>query len=587
MSELRDQLRKPLLKRIDARYLAPKDAYKLYKKTSRGETIQVEKFRQVARPVIEEVLDNPTRERVTLALREMQTIAKKRRGHHRACWAKDEEPHHGKLIYGGRLPGTDSDSSASDYVPREPESDTDEEEVSSKSTPRDKSTPLKRSGSTRSRSKSTPRDGSTPLKRSDSTRSRSKLTPRDDSDSTPLKSYHSTDTRSKSTSRDKSNSLKRSDSTHSRSKSTPRASATPTRRSPRGHVGSMSLRRSPRKHDTRPPVMKRRIQGKLEMDSELENGTLDVESLFESDNQNVLDDDQFVNTVDPTCWDCNKSIREKTDCFPQDSWGSETNVLFRCKVCWGKHCEDLTQETESTTSIRVEKKKQINKAVKTTAPPKTKSKTTAPPKTKSKTTAPPKTKSKTTPKTKSKTTPKTKSKTTPKTKSKTTPKTKSKMTPKTKSKKKSFDLGDNVMSLWTDGKKYPAQIFGVNIDKDKTLYNVYFPQDGEVLHGVEQESLSHPQNKSDWSKMTRKQFLEMEFEHKEHRKGTPTQLGKYKVVDVGQDENINKYVCETDNDDKKYLFDMGYVQCELLLKIFPFQTTGKGDKPHDKHTLYE
>ena len=113
VSDIRERCRRKWFSRIDARYLATENAYKLYADTPRGETIQLNKFNKLCRPVIDEVLTEPTEESVNQLLKEMKLMTKKRRDHHRKCWREDKR--HARLIYGGRLPNEDSDSSDSAY----------------------------------------------------------------------------------------------------------------------------------------------------------------------------------------------------------------------------------------------------------------------------------------------------------------------------------------------------------------------------------------------------------------------------------------------------------------------------------------
>ena len=145
-------------------------------------------------------------------------------------------------------------------------------------------------------------------------------------------------------------------------------------------------------------------------------------------------------------------------------------------------------------------------------------------------------------------------------------------------------VGDNVVAKWTDGERYPAQIFGVD---DKGKFDVYFPQDGEVLRQVNKSSMSRPKKKSQWSKIKRSQFVDLDnFEHDTQRKGVPKKFGKYRPVGIGTGKDINKFVCKSEEkgDDTTYLFDMGYVQQKLLLKCFPLNQ--KGEK-YDSKTIYE
>ena len=153
-----------------------------------------------------------------------------------------------------------------------------------------------------------------------------------------------------------------------------RSEATPLRRSPRKHQNSTPPRRSPRKHDSSGPLKRSsstprksskrssaplrrssstpskrvKIQGNVAMDSKKESVD-EVEKMFAStDEEKASDDkdDKFINAADPTCWDCEKKIRDRSDCFPEGSWGSIDQVLFRCKSCWTKHCANLKSKVK-------------------------------------------------------------------------------------------------------------------------------------------------------------------------------------------------------------------------------------------------
>lgn len=130
-----------------------------------------------------------------------------------------------------------------------------------------------------------------------------------------------------------------------------------------------------------------------------------------------------------------------------------------------------------------------------------------------------------------------------------------------------FPLHTNVMALWPDenGEPFRAQIFG----RYRGKYNLYFPSDGEVLKGVKQSTLQTPPKDVSWAKLTRKQFLELEFLHKKHVKNTPRKFGTFKVMKLGKGVNVNKYVCMFGDAKREYLFDMGYVQNLLIPDIFP------------------
>ena len=311
---------------------------------------------------------------------------------------------------------------------------------------------------------------------------------------------------------------------------------------------------------------------------------LDLEKLFASDD--VGNDERFINTVDPTCWDCEKKITHKDDCFPQGSWGSFEEVLFRCGECWPKHMSDLKVQTHKEQAERKKihadlaaKAKQTKKA--TQKKPKAKAK---PKQTKKATQKKPKAKPKQTKKARAK---RTKPMQTAKTGKKPTdtevtatyrtyPKDEQGRRTKTRTADPipEFKLNANVVGLWTDGQRYPAQIFGVN----KKKYDLYFPQDGEVLLAVDEKNLAYPHEQSLWATVTRDKFVSMgNFDHKKHVKGTPRKFGRFKVESMGEGDNVNKYMCSCVSkrtDKNTYYFDMGYIQSIFLHEMYPFNDKG-------------
>ena len=363
------------------------------------------------------------------------------------------------------------------------------------------------------------------------------------------------------------------------------------RRSPRQHVGS--LRRSPRKHSSSSVSSRRIVKrrsgpiidlsteskkvkseiGSKKVKSEVERKLGEVESYFQQDGSKEFDDN-FLNTVDPQCWDCRKPIRSKADCFPKGSWGNFDQVLFRCKSCYEKHCADLQVKTQDEAKERQKLKDEIKKKKSATPKPTTNKKSATPKKTTTKKSATP---NKTTTKKKSATPNKTTTKKSA-TPNKTTT-TKKSATPN----KTTFEVGDNVLAKWKDGKRYPAQIFGVENNK----FNVYFPQDKQVRLSVNKSSLSRPRAKAAWAQIKRTEYVGMDSFKHDQKRGLPNKFGEYTPVGVGTGKNINKYICKSTRkgDDTNYLFDMGYVQLKLLLKSFPYKNA-KG-VAHDKDSLYK
>ena len=136
-------------------------------------------------------------------------------------------------------------------------------------------------------------------------------------------------------------------------------------------------------------------------------------------------------------------------------------------------------------------------------------------------------------------------------------------------------MHQNVLAKWPDdGVYYPAQIFGASRGK----YNVYWPQDREVVKGMSGADIKLPPDdpQPNWAKCTRKEYFQLEFVHDDpNAPGTPRRVsedvcGKYQVLKLGTGTNINKYVCTRENRGlEHFYFDVGYVQEKLLKAIFP------------------
>ena len=106
-------------------------------------------------------------------------------------------------------------------------------------------------------------------------------------------------------------------------------------------------------------------------------------------------------------------------------------------------------------------------------------------------------------------------------------------------------------------------------------YNVYFTDDGEVRKGVCAKDIKAAPADCNWRKMTRDQFITMDFEH-EKKSGDGKRVhpsGEYKILRLGKKQWVNKYVCTRigGDEEKEYRFDMGYVQKKILDDIFPFK----------------
>ena len=139
--------------------------------------------------------------------------------------------------------------------------------------------------------------------------------------------------------------------------------------------------------------------------------------------------------------------------------------------------------------------------------------------------------------------------------------------------KKVFSLHDNVLAKWTDNKWYSAQVYQVLGDG---RYSVYFTGDDEVLDVHKSEMKHPPRNaKGDlpfWARMKRDKFVGLDFKYKKDKDSKdPIPDGTYNVKQMGEGEDINKYVClqhRAQGTEDEYLFHMGYVQAILLQDIF-------------------
>ena len=123
---------------------------------------------------------------------------------------------------------------------------------------------------------------------------------------------------------------------------------------------------------------------------------------------------------------------------------------------------------------------------------------------------------------------------------------------------------------------FRAQIFGRRMG----AYNIYFPEDGQVLKSVKESALKVADANDKKNKMRRTDFVGLEFRLTKCVKGkTPNQTGYYKVVGMGKGKHSNKYKCNRLDrkdiyDPKEILFDMGHVQGLLYPDIFPFMKKG-------------
>ena len=291
------------------------------------------------------------------------------------------------------------------------------------------------------------------------------------------------------------------------------------------------------------------------------------------------------------CQYCEVQIASLEECYPPEN-RDEHNLLFECYDCHQKAAEfkclakNAKKQRKEIKKRLLDKKKELLDA---STPEQGKGKA----KTKTKPKGPAKAKTKTKPKgrAKAKTKPKPKGRAKAKTKPK-GPDVDEQVTRRsydvdehgnrTKTKPAGpickFSVDQNVLAKWPeDGKHYPAQVFSAS----KKVYDVYFPQDSEILLGVKEKDLSLPKKKSLWKNIKRKSFLTMgSFDHKSMAKGTPRNYGKFQPVKMGEKKKVNKYLCReimsntrrNDGKQRHYYFDMGYVQQILLQEAYPLHT---------------
>ena len=143
-------------------------------------------------------------------------------------------------------------------------------------------------------------------------------------------------------------------------------------------------------------------------------------------------------------------------------------------------------------------------------------------------------------------------------------------------------MGDNVLGFWPKGDAgwFQAQVFAVkrSVTKGPT-YSLYFPEDGEVYKNAPPKHVKIPPKKENWTKLTREEYCEIEFQHdganSNGPSSTPNPKGKFMATAIGvKGLEVNKYVCKRIlkgrfQDKTKYLFDIGYVQRKLFKHFFP------------------
>ena len=344
-----------------------------------------------------------------------------------------------------------------------------------------------------------------------------------------------------------------------------------------------------------------------------------VDEFFEEDpvTESQVDDDEAESAqADQVyqCQFCGVEIKSLEECYPPEN-RDEHNLLFECYKCYQKAAEfkclaRTAIQQRQDVKKRLQKKKQ--ELLDAATPEQGKPKAKAPAKPKAKAKAPAKPKGPAKPKVKAKGPAKPKGKAKPKVKAKGPAKPKGKKAKgpakakgsdvqvtrrsydfdehgnRTKTKPAGpvckFSVDQNVLAVWPDdGNRYPAQVFSAS----KKVYDVYFPQDSQILLGVKEKDLSLPKKKSLWQNLTRKSFLTMgSFNHNTMAKGTPKNYGKFLPLKMGEKDKVNKYLCReivsntrgNGGKSRHYWFDMGYVQKILLKEAYPL---------HDLKQIFE
>ncbi len=263
------------------------------------------------------------------------------------------------------------------------------------------------------------------------------------------------------------------------------------------------------------------IDVEAEEAAENERTRAHVQQFFDDSSQE--DNDNDASSYD--CMYCSTSLASIEDAYPESSRNDGT-VLFKCENCWKQSTEFLRQVNEGAQEARkVEKARlQAFKTKKTAVTGVTQKKTA--------------------------------------------------VTGVKQKKTLVFDLHENVLAKWPKtGGWYQAQVFGRRAGK----YNVYFPEDDEVLRNCVPTDLKHPPTPlPNWAKMTRVEFLTMRFREnivkKKGRKNV-TECVHYQIIKFATGKNINKYVCRNDTSGETKLFPAGYVQKKVLHEIFPLDKT--------------
>ena len=314
-----------------------------------------------------------------------------------------------------------------------------------------------------------------------------------------------------------------------------------------------------------------------------------IEELFKDDSQSQ----EFE------CAGCQKYITLE-ECYPESDRGDAS--YFMCLQCWEKAEASAVVETENAKNYRSQKKDEVaaaaakiseakgNSSAKRKSPETNankSSKTNANKSPKSRARKSPKVNANKSTKSNANKSPKSRARKSSKVNANKSPKSRANKSPKSRANKSpeanvedpkeqgdpKFKVGDTVIGYWPETNAwFQAQIFTYS---SSGKYGLYFPEDGAVYTDAPEHHLKRPKKGSNWSKLRRTDFLEIEFEHCSDYPGTPKKKGNFVVQKVGTGVNINKYVCEyvvkrgRKKDTKKYYFDIGYVQKKLIKFFFP------------------
>ena len=307
----------------------------------------------------------------------------------------------------------------------------------------------------------------------------------------------------------------------------------------------------------------------------------DVDAVTDADAEFMVDSlfnydagDSDVNSWQCIGHDCDVEMKSIEDCYPINQRG--TSAMLRCLQCWNKDKKLIMDAQANANKYRNDNKEQLTRTKEMQGTPKDKTKKKSNQKQGSRKPAAKKGKpaaKKGKPATKKGKPSSMKDKPAAKKgkpSAKVTVPAKPVKPPRKKKTVKPFAVGDNVLGKW-EKDFYQAQIFAISDGK----YDLYFPEDGEVVRGAPIEDLKHPKPSENWTKLKRRDYLDTDFMHNDDHQNTPEKKGKFTTRRLGKGPNVNLYICEyvtgrkTQKDNKEYLFDIGYVQRKLFKTFFP------------------